>query len=209
MWNTDLASAEFLVCKDIFPNETTRFAHVVLPAAAWSENDGTFTNSERRVSRVRTASRRAGPGQAQLVDLQGDRRGAWARSGRPDSAREIWDNEISVLAPQMCGIKYHRMEGDGLQWPVPAPGPSRHAVPAPGRPVHLRAGHLHPGRVDAAGRSAGRGVSPGAQHRPPALPIITPAPRPAAAKASTISARGNRRHLPGRRRQPGHLATAR
>ena len=46
----ELASAEFLVVQDIFQNETTRFAHVVLPAAAWSENDGTFTNSERRVS---------------------------------------------------------------------------------------------------------------------------------------------------------------
>ena len=36
-----------------------------------------------------------------------------------DSARELWDNEISVLAPQLAGIKYSRLEGDGLQWPVP------------------------------------------------------------------------------------------
>ena len=50
------------MCQDIFPTETTRFAHVVFPAAAWSEDDGTFTSSERRVSRVRTAS--AAPGQA-------------------------------------------------------------------------------------------------------------------------------------------------
>ena len=60
MSNRCLESAEFLVCQDIFPTETTRFAHVVLPAAAWSENDGTFTNSERRVNRVRTASVAAG-----------------------------------------------------------------------------------------------------------------------------------------------------
>ncbi len=53
----ELASAEFLVCQDIFPNETTKFAHVIFPAAAWSENDGTFSNSERRVSRVRTKLR--------------------------------------------------------------------------------------------------------------------------------------------------------
>jgi formate dehydrogenase major subunit len=57
-----LQSAEFLVCQDIFPTETTRFAHVVLPAAAWSENEGTFTSSERRINRVRTAS--AAPGDA-------------------------------------------------------------------------------------------------------------------------------------------------
>ena len=49
----ELAAAEFLVVQDIFLNETTRFAHVVLPAAAWSEKDGTYTNSERRVNRVR------------------------------------------------------------------------------------------------------------------------------------------------------------
>ena len=58
----ELASAEFLVCNDIFPTETTRFAHVVFPAAAWSEDDGTFTSSERRVSRVRKVSEP--PGQA-------------------------------------------------------------------------------------------------------------------------------------------------
>ncbi len=43
----ELASAEFIVCNDIFPTETTRFAHVIFPAAAWSEDDGTFTSSER------------------------------------------------------------------------------------------------------------------------------------------------------------------
>jgi formate dehydrogenase major subunit len=114
----ELASAEFLVVQDIFLNETSRFAHVVLPAAAWSENDGTFTNSERRVSRVRTAS--PAPGQAkpnwwifkQIAKRFGQE---WAAN----SGQEIWDNEISVLAPQLCGIKYRRIEGNGLQWPCP------------------------------------------------------------------------------------------
>jgi len=114
----ELAAAEFLVVQDIFPNETTRFAHVVLPAAAWSENDGTFTNSERRVSRVRTAS--PPPGLAKpnwwiFRELARRMGHAWAA----DSARALWDDEISVLAPQLCGIKYHRLEGDGLQWPCP------------------------------------------------------------------------------------------
>jgi len=114
----ELASAEFLVCQDIFLNETTKFAHVVLPAAAWSENDGTFTNSERRVSRVRTAS--SPPGESkpnwwifkEIAKRMGQ---AWSS----DSAKEIWDNEISILAPALGGIKYHRIEGDGLQWPCP------------------------------------------------------------------------------------------
>ena len=114
----ELASAEFLVVQDIFENETTRFAHVVLPAAAWSENDGTFTNSERRVNRVRTASQAPGIAQPnwwifkQIAKRFGHE---WAS----DSGREIWDNEISVLAPSMGGIKYGRIEEDGLQWPCP------------------------------------------------------------------------------------------
>ena len=97
-------------------NETTKFADVVFPSAAWSENDGTFTNSERRVSRVRTAS--SPPGDAkpnwwifkQIARRMGQ---DWAS----DSAREVWDNEISVLAPSLAGIKYSRLKGNGLQWP--------------------------------------------------------------------------------------------
>jgi formate dehydrogenase major subunit len=113
-----LESAEFMVVQDIFLNETTKFAHVVLPAAAWSENDGTFANSERRVNRVRTAS--TPPGDAKpnwwIFKQIAKRLGQdWAG----DSAQELWDNEISVLAPQLAGIKYSRIEGDGLQWPVP------------------------------------------------------------------------------------------
>ena len=113
-----LESAEFMVVQDIFPTETSKFADVILPAAAWSENDGTFTNSERRVNRVRTAS--APPGDARpnwWVFKQLAKR--FGHDWKSDSAREIWDDEISVLTPQMAGIKYFRIEGDGLQWPVP------------------------------------------------------------------------------------------
>jgi formate dehydrogenase major subunit len=115
----ELASAEFLVCQDIFQTETTRFADVVLPAAAWSENNGTFTNSERRVNRVRSAS--PAPGIAkpnwwifkQIAKKMG-------QSWDSDSGQEIWDNEISPLAPALFGIRYSRIEKDGLQWPCPA-----------------------------------------------------------------------------------------
>ncbi len=113
-----LESAEFMVCNDIFPTETTRFADVIFPAAAWSEDEGTFTNSERRVSRVRKA-----------VEPPGEARPNWwvfkelaRRMGQEwesSSGREIWDNEISQLAPQFAGIKYARIDRDGLQWPVP------------------------------------------------------------------------------------------
>ncbi len=112
----ELASAEFLVCQDIFPTETTRFAHVVFPAAAWSENDGTFSNSERRVSRVRTAT--SPPGEAKpnwWIFKQLAKR--FGQNWESDNAREIWDNEVSELAPALAGIKYRRIENDGIQWP--------------------------------------------------------------------------------------------
>jgi formate dehydrogenase major subunit len=115
----ELQSAEFLVCQDIFPTETTRFAHVILPAAAWSENDGTFASSERRVNRVRTAS--VPPGDAKpnwwIFKEIAKRMG---HEWQSNSAQEIWDNEVSVLAPSMAGIKYARLEKDGLQWPCPS-----------------------------------------------------------------------------------------
>lgn len=114
----ELSSAEFLVVQDIFENETTRFAHVVLPAAAWSENDGTFASSERRVSRVRTAT--PPPGYAQpnwWIFKQIAKRMGY--NWESNSAQELWDNEISVLAPNLAGIKYYRIENDGLQWPCP------------------------------------------------------------------------------------------
>jgi formate dehydrogenase major subunit len=114
----ELSSAEFIICQDIFPNETTKFADVILPAAAWSENDGTFTNSERRVSRVRGVSKSPGismPNWWIFKELAKRFGHHWESS----SAREIWDNEISVLAPQFAGIKYNRIEKDGLQWPCP------------------------------------------------------------------------------------------
>jgi len=114
-----LGSAEFIVVNEIFLNETTRFAHVVLPTAAWGEDDGTFTNSERRVNRVR-----------KIKNTPGQAKPSWwifkelaKRMGMPEwqsnSAQEIWDNEISVLAPAYAGIKFSRIEGDGLQWPCP------------------------------------------------------------------------------------------
>lgn len=115
-----LESAEFLVCQDIFPTETTRFAHVILPSAAWSEDNGTFTNSERRVNRVRKVSEP--PGEAKpnwwiFKEIARRMGHEWAS----DDGREIWDNEISSLAPQFGGVNYARIENDGLQWPCPTP----------------------------------------------------------------------------------------
>ena len=114
----ELAAAEFLICQDIFPNETTRFADVVFPAAAWSENPGTFTNSERRVNRVRGVSPAPGKSLPNWYIFR-ELAKRFGVTWEADSAQAIWDDEISVLAPALGGIKYRRIENDGLQWPCP------------------------------------------------------------------------------------------
>ena len=102
-----------------FGNRPVECHHVIFPAAAWSENNGTFTNSERRVNRVRTASQPPGLARPnwwifkQIAKRMGHE---WTSN----NAREIWDNEVSVLAPNLGGVKYARIENDGLQWPCPS-----------------------------------------------------------------------------------------
>ena len=114
----ELESAEFLVCNDIFQTETTRFADVIFPAASWCEDDGTFSSSERRLNRVRKI--KDAPGQAKpnwwIFKQLAKRLGQDFPS---NSGQEIFDNEFSKEAPAFAGIKFHRIENDGLQWPCP------------------------------------------------------------------------------------------
>lgn len=114
-----LSSAEFLVVQDIFPTETTKFAHVILPAQAWSENDGTFSNSERRVNRVRTASKAPGESKPNWLIFK-ELAAKLGHHWDSHSVQELWDTEISVVAGNLHGIKYDRLEDDGLQWPCPS-----------------------------------------------------------------------------------------
>ena len=112
-----LQSLEFLVVQDIFHTETTQFAHVILPGASFAEKDGTFTNGERRIQRVRKAIEPlSGMAEWQvLCDLS-------TRMGYPMKYRhpsEIMD-EIASLTPIYGGVSYERLENGGLQWPCPA-----------------------------------------------------------------------------------------
>ena len=112
-----LAGCEFIVSQDIFLNDSSReYAHVVLPASSFAEKDGTFTNTERRVNRVRKAL--ACPGEARedwriVCDLA---RALGARWPEYASAEEVWD-EYADLAPNWYGIRYDRIEEHGMQWP--------------------------------------------------------------------------------------------
>ena len=113
-----LKRMEFLVVQDIFHTETTRFAHVVLPASSWAEKEGTFVNSDRRVLRVRKAV--ACPGEAR-VDWRIIHELA-ARMGKPmpqyRNEAEIFD-EMARVTPIMAGISHARLEQGTIQWPCP------------------------------------------------------------------------------------------
>ena len=116
---------EFLVVQDIFMHETAQIADVILPACSFAEKDGTFTNSERRVQRVR-----------KIINPVGDSKPDWkivndiarriidtnnlgfADEFDYEDPSEIWD-EMSSLTPIISGISYERLETGGIQWPCP------------------------------------------------------------------------------------------
>lgn len=114
-----LESLDFLVVQDMFLTETAQLADIVLPAASFAEKDGTFTNTERRVQRVR-----------KVVEPRGEAKPDWqifmelmnhmGYEKQYAHASEIMD-EIASVAPSYGGITYDRLEGDGLQWPCTCP----------------------------------------------------------------------------------------
>jgi len=116
-----LEQLEFLVVQDIFLSETAQWAHVVLPAAAFAEKEGTFTGTDRRIQRIRQAI--PPPGEAkpdwQIICLLAQRLGfpGFEFSG-PSQIME----EVARLAPSYGGVTYDRLDRQGsLQWPVPSP----------------------------------------------------------------------------------------
>jgi len=111
-----LEAVEFLVVQDIFPTETTQFAHVILPGASFAEKNGTFTNGERRVQRVRKAIEPiAGMAEWQVISKLSTLMGYPMTYQHPS---EIMD-EIASLVPIYGGISYERIEEQGIQWPCP------------------------------------------------------------------------------------------
>jgi formate dehydrogenase major subunit len=115
-----LGNLEMLVVQELFLSDTARLAHVVLPGASFLEKDGTFTNGERRIQRVREAlppAAGARPDWRILLDLM-------AATGWPQpftGPAQVMD-EIARVNPAFAGVSFARLEGEGLQWPVPAAG---------------------------------------------------------------------------------------
>jgi len=143
-----LENLEFLVVQDLFLSETAQKADVVLPAASFAEKEGTYTNTARRIQRIRTA-----------IDPIGESRPDWRiiiqvanRMGYKmeyDSPSEIMD-EIADTTPIYGGIHYNRLDGEGLQWPCPDES-------------HPGTNFLHKGRF-----SRGRGHFTPVEYLPPA-----------------------------------------
>ena len=114
-----MEKANFLVVQDIFLTETAELADVVLPAASFAEKDGTFTNTERRVQRVRKSIEPVGGAKPDWwITCQIAKR----LNGKGfdfSSPMEVME-EISSLVPSYTGISYERLERGGLQWPCPS-----------------------------------------------------------------------------------------
>jgi predicted molibdopterin-dependent oxidoreductase YjgC len=123
-----LRNLDFLVVQDIFPSDTALLAHVILPAAASLEKDGTFTNTERRVQLIQP-----------VLPAPGEARPDWQITGeiaarfdeKMGSERDpkhwifpstgmIFD-ELSSVTPIYAGMSHERLVGEGLQWPCPDP----------------------------------------------------------------------------------------
>ena len=139
---------EFMVVQDIFLTETAQMADVVLPAFCFAEKEGTFSNTERRVQRVRKA-----------VEAPGFAREDWkilcelsTRMGKPmhyEKAEDIFE-EIRMLTPSYAGITWERIRHNGIHWPCPT---EEH----PGTPI------LHTAQF-----TRGKGLFHAIEHQPPA-----------------------------------------
>lgn len=120
-----IENLEFLVCQDLFINETARYADVILPSASFAEKDGTFTNTDRRVQRVRRVFAPLGESRADWEIVSDIATRLEQRLGRNRTAYWGYEHpaeimaEMSELVPAYAGITYERLETERLQWPVP------------------------------------------------------------------------------------------
>jgi formate dehydrogenase alpha subunit len=122
-----LEALDFLVCIDILPNQTNQYAHVLLPAASFAEKDGTFTNSDRRVQRVRQALPLVGQSRTDwqiICDLaqRMEHQLGFDQSAGFDFAgpEAIWE-EMRAVTPDFYGITYERIDREGgVHWPCPS-----------------------------------------------------------------------------------------
>ncbi len=117
---------DFLVVQDIFLTETAQVADVVLPGAVFAEKEGTFTNSERKVQRVRKALEPPGDAREDrwIITALAEKMGSYMEYMHAEAVMD----EIRTVTPSYAGISYERIEGGGIAWPCPS-------VDHPGTPI--------------------------------------------------------------------------
>jgi formate dehydrogenase alpha subunit len=145
---------DFVVSQDIFLTETARkYADVVLPSSCFAEKSGTFTNSERRVQRVRKSVDPPGNARTDLRILK-DVALALGHDWGGDNPEQVWD-EFAALSPKFSGIHYDRIDDVGLQWPCPDrehPGTQflHQGAPLRGKGLLYAVDHVPPGEEPCA-----------------------------------------------------------
>jgi len=134
-----LKNCEFLVVQDIFLTETAALADVVLPGCTFAEKDGTFTNTERRVQRIRKAIPCVGESKADF-EILSEVMAALGYENSFHTAEEVFA-EMATVTPSYGGMSYERLEKLGsLQWPCPT-------ADHPGTPI------LHVGKFSRGERA--------------------------------------------------------
>ncbi len=111
-----LENLDFLVVQDLFVTETAQYADVILPASSYAEKDGTFTNTERRVQKIRKAIEPIGESKPDIVIIQEIMNLLGYNQGILTSSQVM--DELALLTPIYKGISYSRIDEVGLQWPV-------------------------------------------------------------------------------------------
>jgi formate dehydrogenase major subunit len=116
-----LSNMECIIVQDLFLNESAKFAHVFLPGSSFLEKDGTFTNAERRISRVRKVMQsKSGYADWEITQLLANAVGFPMNYSHPS---EIMD-EIARLTPTFTGVSFKRIDELGsIQWPCNAEHP--------------------------------------------------------------------------------------
>jgi formate dehydrogenase alpha subunit len=112
-----LKKLDFLVVQDIFMTETAELADVVLPAACFAEKEGTITNTERRVQKMRKAVEPPGEAKEDLWIIR-ELSKKLGYEMRYDFTEEVFQ-EAGKLWPALAGMTYKRLDNKGLQWPCP------------------------------------------------------------------------------------------
>jgi predicted molibdopterin-dependent oxidoreductase YjgC len=146
-----LKKLDILVVQDIFLTETARLADVVLPAATFAEKEGTFSNTERRVQRVRKAINPVGEARPDWQIVCEVARKLGGKGFDFETPADIME-EIASVTPQYGGISYERLEDGGIQWPCP-------------NPDHPGTMYLH---GEKFGTPSGKGQFAALEYRPPA-----------------------------------------